>query len=100
VVKIIYLKTILKTLLKATLQHVWNFTTTFATEDIEPNTFLFIFSNINDQEKVLLQTPWNIKRNPLFLKSWDLEATLKESHITLRACWVQIYGIPVQFMTT
>lgn len=62
--------------------------------------FLFIFSNITDQEKVILQTPWNIKGNSLFLKPWDPGTTLNESHITLGACWVQIYGLPIQFMTT
>jgi hypothetical protein len=60
--KIISLKNILKATLKATLQHVWNFIPSFAIEDIEPNTYLFIVSSFLDQEEVLHQVSWKFKR--------------------------------------
>lgn len=60
----------------ATMKAAWNFVTEFSTEEMEPTTFLFSFSKQPDQEKVLAQTPWNLRGHLMVTKPWSSELTI------------------------
>jgi hypothetical protein len=69
------------------------------TEDKEENKMVFTFEDMDDLYKALNNSPWNIKGAPLFLKCWENDETFEEINFQKAVFWVQIHGLPLEWMT-
>jgi hypothetical protein len=68
------------------------------TEDKEDNKMVFIFEDSKDLNRVLQNSPWNIKGTPLFLKRWSSDETFYEIDFVKAPIWVQVHGLPLDRM--
>jgi hypothetical protein len=59
---------------------------------------VFIFEDSEDLNKVLQNSPWNIKGTPLFLKRWSSDETFDEIDFVKAPIWVQVHGLPLDRM--
>lgn len=82
------------TVVSATLKAAWAFVKEFTTDEMEPNLFLVRFSKAEDKERVLAQTPWNIRGHLMVFKSWSSELTIPELDFYSEAMWLQVHGLP------
>lgn len=62
--------------------------------EMEPNMFLVHFSKAEDIEKVLGQTPWNIREQLMVFKPWSSKLTIPEVKFYSEAMWIQVHGLP------
>jgi hypothetical protein len=69
------------------------------TEDREDNLMVFSFEVLEDLERVLDNSPWNIKGSPLFLKRWSKSEAIEDLDFTKAAFWVQVHNLPLDLMT-
>jgi hypothetical protein len=61
--------------------------------------WFFSFEVLEDFERVLENSPWNIKGSPLFLKSWSKSEAIEDLDFTKAAYWVQVQNLPMDLMT-
>ncbi|KAF2297225.1 hypothetical protein GH714_019655 [Hevea brasiliensis] len=56
--------------------------------------FIFIFLDLEEKEKVYNEGPWSIDNNLLVFKKWPPDKPLHEVDFSLNEFWVQIHGLP------
>jgi hypothetical protein len=61
--------------------------------------FVFTFKNLEELNRVLDYSPWNIKGSPLFLKRWFEEDAIEDLDFAKAAYWVQVHNLPLELMT-
>lgn len=87
-------------MVRATLLKAWSFANPFSIEELEPNKFLFSFTQKHQLDGVVNQAPWNVRGSLLSLKPWKPLPTIEETDLNLCPFRVQIHGLPLQNMTT
>jgi hypothetical protein len=85
---------------RATLFGSWNFAAPMTMEVLDQNKFLFTVSHENHYKNILNKGPWNIRNSLLLLNSWSPALSIDEVKLNLCAFWIQIHGLPLQYMTT
>jgi hypothetical protein len=76
----------------------WNFVKSLITEDREDNLMVFSFEVLEDLERVLDNSPWNVKSSPLFLKMWSKSEAIEDLDFTKAAFWFQVHNLPLDLM--
>jgi hypothetical protein len=85
---------------RATLFTSWNFAVPLSIEVLDQNKYLFIVSHENHYKNIVNQGPWNIRNSLLLLQSWSSALSIDEVKLNLCAFWIQVHGLPLQYMTT
>lgn len=57
--------------------------------------FMFQFNSKEGMEKVLVDGPWMIRREPLILNVWSQNTVLKKEEIRSVPVWVKLHHIPI-----
>jgi hypothetical protein len=96
--KLISIKPIAKSVIKSNILQAWQFLKSLVTEDKEDNKMVFIFEDLEDFNRVLQNSPWNIKGTSLFLKRWCNDETFEEIEFVKAPMWVQVHGLPLDRM--
>jgi hypothetical protein len=68
-------------------------------EERDNNFMVFSFEVLEDFERVLENSPWNIKGSSLFLKSWSKFKAIEDLDSTKAAYWDQVHKLPMDMMT-
>lgn len=99
--RVISLHSITKTIVRNNLKTAWSFLPSFVIEETEEvSTFTFTFNNPSEAQKIQDLSPWNIKGNPLILKTWEAGSTLIEIDFSKGAYWIQVHGLPIELITS
>jgi hypothetical protein len=83
-----------------TLFSAWSFATPFSLEVLAQNKFLFIVPHENHYKTIIQQGPWNVRGSLLILQPWSPVLSIDEVQLHLCAFWIQVHGLPLQYMTT
>jgi hypothetical protein len=97
--KILSSQSLSKATIKSNILQAWKFLKSLVAEDKGENMMVFTFESLNDLNKVLDYSPWNIKGSPLFLKRWSEEDAIEDLDFTKAAFWVQVHNLPLELMT-
>jgi hypothetical protein len=85
---------------RATLFTSWNFAAPMTMEVLDQNKYLFTVSHENHYKNIMNKGPWNIRSSLLLLNSWSPALSIDEVKLNICAFWIQIHGLPLQYMTT
>ncbi|CAL5436620.1 unnamed protein product [Camellia sinensis] len=67
--------------------------------EIEKNTSMFSFEDRSDWIEVLLNAPWTVEGGLLILSPWGSGKVLPEFHFSCSPFWVQVHGLPIDYLT-
>ncbi|KAL7226425.1 hypothetical protein ACSBR1_021512 [Camellia fascicularis] len=60
---------------------------------------MFSFEDRSDWIEVLLNAPWTVKGGLLILSPWSSGKVLPEFHFSCSPIWVQVHGLPIDYLT-
>ncbi|CAA7056509.1 unnamed protein product [Microthlaspi erraticum] len=81
----------------ATLPRNWGLTGVISGRVIERRRFQFVFPSEDLMQSVLNRGPWSYGDRMLVLQQWRPE--MDETDLNIIPFWVQVRGIPIQFLT-
>ncbi|KAH7510799.1 hypothetical protein FEM48_ZijujUnG0086600 [Ziziphus jujuba var. spinosa] len=96
--KIITEKVIKRMTVLMITRRIWFTQESVSVEQLNPNIFLFAFRTKADQDRVWFRSPWTINGVHLCLKEWNPHMALRDFDFSYSTFWVQIHGLPLQFM--
>lgn len=73
----------------------WHFVNNLEMEEVEGDRYIFSFQSLSCRNRVLEQSPWNIRGFPLVLKTWKQGETMHEVDLSTIPLWVQVHGLPM-----
>lgn len=82
------------------IRNLWNPQFSMTIRVIAENLFLFCFSNIDDFQWVLNNGPCNFLRRLIALKPVNSAEDVNRSIFTDADFWVQVHGLPFNFLTS
>lgn len=82
-----------------TFKAIWSFAVGISIQDIDCNTFLFIFPMANDKGSILSHCIWNFWGFHMILQLWHLGQSLFEFDLEYTAFWLQIQGLALKLMS-
>jgi hypothetical protein len=85
---------------RSTLVSSWSFIAPFSMEVLSQNKFLFIVPQETHYKSIIQQGPWNIRGSLLVIQPWSLVLAIDEVKLHLCGFWIQVHGLPLQYMTT
>jgi hypothetical protein len=88
-----------KVTIKNNIRQAWRFVKSLITEERDDNLMVFSFEFLEDFERVLENSPWNIKGSPLFLKSWSKSEAIEDLDFTTADFWIQVHNLPMDLIT-
>lgn len=97
--RIMLKKVILKHIVQAIIRRVWFTNEAVKVELLHLNTFLFCFQSTADQHQIWRKRPWSIDGAHLVLREWRPDLAFHQINFSLSTFWIQIHGLPPQFMT-
>ncbi|KAJ1407196.1 Endonuclease/exonuclease/phosphatase superfamily [Sesbania bispinosa] len=68
--------------------------------DMGVNVFIFYFLDKKKARSIMKKGPWNVMGHLVSLQYWIPEVSVYEINYDLVSFWVQMHGIPLEFMTT
>ncbi|KAH7850050.1 hypothetical protein Vadar_027130 [Vaccinium darrowii] len=84
---------------KDSLRRAWGMPTTLKIVKLDANLFHFQFESEEQFLKVINGGPWNCDNHLLVIRVWEQGLASKEVAFHSIECWVQIWGLPVGFIT-
>ncbi|KAH7516250.1 hypothetical protein FEM48_Zijuj10G0115300 [Ziziphus jujuba var. spinosa] len=97
--KLMTSKPIWKNVVQSIIRRVWFTDEAVGTEQIHPDVFLFNFKSSADKDRIWKRRPWSIDGAHLVLKECQPELSLEKINFSLSTFWVQIHGLPLQYLT-
>ncbi|KAH7533103.1 hypothetical protein FEM48_Zijuj04G0094700 [Ziziphus jujuba var. spinosa] len=97
--RIMLKKVIQKHIVQAIIRRVWFTNEAVKVELLHLNTFLFCFQSTADQHQIWRKRPWSIDGAHLVLREWRPDLAFHQINFSLSTFWIQIHGLPPQFMT-
>ncbi|KAL3655056.1 hypothetical protein CASFOL_000842 [Castilleja foliolosa] len=97
IAKILSQKAINMNAFKASIIKAWNPLKKISTNLLDTNTMVFIFEDEKDMLKVC-NSSWTFRDHQIIIAKWNPEKALKDIDLTCTNFWVQVYGIPAQYM--
>jgi hypothetical protein len=97
--KILSSQPLSKNTIRNNILHAWSFVKSLVSEDRGENMLVFTFKSLDELNRVLDYSPWNIKGSPLFLKRWFEEDAIEDLDFTKAPYWVQVHNLPLELMT-
>lgn len=68
--------------------------------DMGTNLFLFTFPSMKDVMEVVNRSPWFVMNHLISLQRWDPQASIYEIDFDWVPFWVQLHGLPLEFMNS
>ncbi|KAJ1394662.1 Zinc knuckle CX2CX4HX4C [Sesbania bispinosa] len=96
--RIIADKVLNKNAVKEIVSKAWNLQEELKIVDMGPNIYLFTISAVSSVKKILEGGPWFIMGHLLSLQNWVPEASVFEINYDFVKFWVQLHGMPLEFM--
>ncbi|XP_060669844.1 uncharacterized protein LOC132800360 [Ziziphus jujuba] len=93
-------KLLRKNLVQSIIRRAWFTNDDVQVESLHPNIFLFCFKSIADRNRIWRKRPWSINGAHLALREWKPEQSFEDLDFNISTFWVQIHGLPLQFMTS
>ncbi|KAJ1427570.1 hypothetical protein SESBI_09454 [Sesbania bispinosa] len=97
--KVLTGKQLNKPAVKDILAKAWGFAEEINIIDLGPNTFLFNFSEAKHAKRAMEESPWFVMGHLLSLQHWVPEATIHEVNFDEVGFWIQLHGLPLEFMS-
>ena len=63
------------------------------------HTLLFVFENQEDIHCVLLSEPWTFDKHLVVVQKYEKNTSLQDVSFNKTSLWVQVFNIPVRYMT-
>ncbi|KAJ1377318.1 Endonuclease/exonuclease/phosphatase superfamily [Sesbania bispinosa] len=98
--KVIAKKALNRAAVKDILSKAWDLSEELSITDLGPNIFLFNFAQAKHATKALADGPWFVMGHLLSLQNWIPEATVNEVSYDNVEFWVQMHGLPLEYMTS
>lgn len=96
--RIITSKPLNRGVVKAILHKAWGEPTGMQISDMGINMYLFTFSTTKEAQDVLNRSPWFVMNHLLNLQKWNPAASIYEINFGVAPFWVQMHGLPLEFM--
>ncbi|KAH7511064.1 hypothetical protein FEM48_ZijujUnG0051700 [Ziziphus jujuba var. spinosa] len=93
-------KLLRKNLVQSIIRRAWFTNDDVQVESLHPNIFLFCFKSIAERNRIWRKRPWSINGAHLALREWKPEQSFEDLGFNISTFWVQIHGLPLQFMTS
>lgn len=81
--------------IRVAIFRLWHFVNNLEIKKVEGDRFIFSFPSLVIRNRVLKQSPWNIRGFPLVLKVWKQGETVHEVDLSTIPLWVQVHGLPM-----
>lgn len=81
--------------LRGAIYLAWHFVKDLMMEEVDDDRFIFTFPSVESKQRVMDQSPWNIKGFPLVLKTLEQGETILQVDFSVFPIWVQVYGLPM-----
>ncbi|KAJ4836085.1 hypothetical protein Tsubulata_030890 [Turnera subulata] len=85
--------------LKTAMSRAWGVRKHLEVKEIERNTFLFTFQDVNDRLRALGDGPWNFNGNHLVLKEWLSNQRIQDVDFSRSEFWIQVHGLVPEQMS-
>lgn len=63
------------------------------------NLYAFAFEGKTDIDMIMNMAPWSPTDNLMFLEEWNQHITIKHLNFDFSPFWIQIHGLPLDFVT-
>ncbi|KAJ4831616.1 hypothetical protein Tsubulata_014835 [Turnera subulata] len=80
------------------ITRAWNLNKPLVVNEVRDNTFLFSIESKADLFRILSRAPWSLSGCHLCLKEWPANRVLHEIKFDDLAFWVQVPGLPPNYM--
>ncbi|KAJ1414334.1 Zinc finger, CCHC-type [Sesbania bispinosa] len=97
--RVIAEKTLNRLAVKEIVSKAWNVNDEIKISDLGPNVYLFTFTEADSARKILEEGPWFIMGHLLSLQYWIPEVSIFEVNYDHVLFWVQLHGLPLEFMS-
>lgn len=98
--KILTDKSLNRGAVKHILSKAWGDPEGLQMADVGMNLFMFIFLDIEEAQGVIRKGPWYVMNKLISLQQWTSQAVMKEIDFSKVQFWVQIHGLPLEYITT
>ncbi|KAH7838452.1 hypothetical protein Vadar_026558 [Vaccinium darrowii] len=86
--------------MKESLRRAWGMPTSLRIVEVDANLYHFMFASEDQFNKVINGGPWNFDNHLLVLRAWEPGLVSKGITFNSVECWVQIWGLPVGFISS
>ncbi|XP_060673331.1 uncharacterized protein LOC132803803 [Ziziphus jujuba] len=97
--KVLSPKIVKKNIVQSIIRHVWFTDEEVRVDHLHPNVFLFCLKSVLDRNRIWRKRPWSINGAHLVLREWRPDSSFEEINFHLSTFWIQIHGLPLQYMT-
>jgi hypothetical protein len=88
-----------KSTIQSNIAQAWKFLKSLITEDRDDGLMVFTFEDLDNLNRVLEDSPWNIKGSPMFLRKWYGMDAIEDLDFTKANYWVQVHNLPLELVT-
>ena len=78
---------------------LWRAINGFTIKNMGNHILLFVFGNQEDVHWVLLSEPWNFNKHLVVVQKYEKNTPLQDVRFNKTSLWVQVFDIPVRYMT-
>ena len=82
-----------------TFKQLWRSTNDFKIQNQSEHRILFVFDNLSDVDKILLNQLWSFDKHLVMLQRYTIDCPICELVFSKTLFWVQVHDIPVRYMT-
>ena len=82
-----------------TFKPLWRAINGFIIKNMGNHTLLFIFRNQEDVLRVLNSEPWTFDKHLVVVQKYEKNTPLQDVGFNKTSFWVQVYDIPIRYMT-
>lgn len=84
--------------IKNILSKAWGDPEGLQISDVSMNVFMFIFKHKEEAHEVIRKGPWYVMGKLVSLQQWSHQAVMKEMDFSKVGFWIQVHGLPVEYM--
>lgn len=84
--------------IKHILSKAWGDPEGLSISDVGMNLFMFIFKKKEEAHEVIRKGPWYVMGKLISMQRWTHHAVMKEIDFSKVGFWVQVHGLPVEYM--
>ena len=82
-----------------TFKPLWRAINGFTIKNMGNHILLFIFENQEDVTRVLNSEPWSFDKHLVVVQEYERNTPIKDVSFNKTSFWVQVYDIPIRYMT-
>ena len=82
-----------------TFKPLWRAMNGFTIKNMGNHTLLFVFRNQEDVHRVLSSEPWTFDKHLVVVQKYEKNTPLQDVGFNKTSLWVQVYDIPIRYMT-